>query len=857
MCVVIKKIIPFFVFYVCFGFLLISCGKDPLASVANNSEKYAALRKTEKTQDKPVLSADNEKLKDPDLVRILTRLPSFELTNQEGKNIGMTDLHGRVWIANFIFTRCTDTCPLQTQKMNELQTTFKEYKKAWKDIRLVSFSVDPEHDTSDVLSKYIGERKLDTSQWHFLTGSRDSVWNLSKKGFRLPVMDEAKNTKMPILHSSQFVLVDWEGRIRGYYDALNPESFGQLQKDTAQVYNERTFVPADVADSGWVSERKEKQLESAKKMDIFSDFKFSDERENTDISFRHSILDDVGSNYKAVHYDHGTAISVADIDLDGFYDIYFTTLTGSNELWRNLGNGKFENITKKSGLFVDDRIGVGASFADIDNDGDQDLYITNVRTGNLLFENDGKGYFKDITQTSGTGVKAHSSGSIFFDYNKDGLLDLFVTNVGKYTSDEKAFTTVYSDYGQVISNYEYYLGYKDAFAGHLKPKRAEPSVLFKNLGNNRFEDVTEKMNIIDHGWNGEAAILDGNNDGWPDIYVLNMQGHDSYYENVEGREFIRKSREVFPKTPWGAMGAKVFDYDNDGDMDLYVTDMHSDMSQHILGIKKEKEKSNVIYSESFLNSGGNSIFGNAFYRNDGDGTFSEVSDELNVENYWPWGPSLGDFNADGFEDIFVASSMSYPFRYSANSLFLNNKGKGFIDSEYIVGVEPRKHNLTAAPSFELDCFDRNKGHRVCGNKTKGRKVVWGALGTRSSVVFDLDQDGDQDIVTLEFNQPPMVLVNNLNEKTNINYLKVSLVGRESNRSGIGAKVRVFSGEDVYTKIQDGKSGYLSQSFYPLYFGLGANKTINKIEIVWPSGKTQKISKNISLNTLMRITEPKF
>ncbi len=158
---------------------------------------------------------------------------------------------------------------------------------------------------------------------------------------------------------------------------------------------------------------------------------------------------------------------------------------------------------------VDDRIGVGASFADIDNDGDPDLFLTSVRTGNLLFENDGNGHFKDITDHSGTGLKAHSSGAVFFDYDRDGLLDLFVSNVGRYTTDALSNVTFYTDKGQTSSDYQYYVGLKDAFAGHLNPERTEYSVLLKNLGSNRFKDVSEDVGLVDSSWTGDATVIDG------------------------------------------------------------------------------------------------------------------------------------------------------------------------------------------------------------------------------------------------------------------------------------------------------------------------------------------------------------
>ena len=795
--------------------------------------------------------ASQKKSDTPSAPRILGQVPDFSLIDQNGEAFTLSDLSGHVWVVNFIFTECHGICPVQTQRMNALNKSLYQLKNP-KGVHLVSISVDPETDTPEVLSEYIAERKINTSQWSFLTGTRDEIWKLSKQGFKLPVAENAMDTDMPILHSGHFVLVDSQGKIRGYYNSLKPSELDKMTQDLVTITKQIHPVPADVMSPAWVKPRMERQLASKDNIEVFNDFKFHDESKKSGITFRHKIVDDVGSVWKATHYDHGNGLAVADVDSDGLYDIYFTTLSGSNELWRNLGDGKFENITDSSGLYLDDRIGMSASFADIDNDGDQDLYITNIREGNILYENDGKGRFKNITDSSGTGVKAHSCGAIFFDYDRDGLLDLFVTNVGEYTSEQQSNATLYTEQGQIISEYKFYNGHKDAFAGHLKKERSEASVLFRNLGNNKFEDVSKKVNLVELGWNGDATIIDGNNDGWPDLYLTNMQGNDEYFENQNGNQFVRKSREVFTKTPWGAMGVKSLDYNNDGHMDLYISDMHSDMREDPLG-KGEKYKAPQPYPTEFLRSGGNSLFGNAFYRNEGNGEFTEISDAIGAETFWPWGISSGDFNADGYEDVFLPSSMNFPFRYAPNALLLNNNGKGFVNSEYILGVEPRKNNQTALPWFELYCSGRDAENPLC-KSAEGPRVVWGALGSRSSAIFDLDMDGDQDIVTLEFNQPPMVLLSELSEKKKINYLKIKLNGKRSNKSGIGAQVKVYSGKNIYTKVQDGKSGYLSQSLLPLYFGLADNKRIDKIEITWPSGKQQTISKNIKINQLLEIKE---
>lgn len=593
--------------------------------------------------------------------------------------------------------------------------------------------------------------------------------------------------------------------------------------------------------------RQQAQRKTVKQFRVFYQFQFSNRVQESGITFVHRIVSDAGMTYKAIHYDHGNGVAVADVDADGLYDIYFLNQVGGNELWKNLGEGKFRNVTQEAGVGLPDRISVAAAFADTDNDGDADLFVTTVRGGNVLLENDGRGRFTDITQQAGVGLVAHSSGAVFFDYNNDGLVDLFVCNVGRYTTDRKGPDGAY-------------VGVRDAFMGHTHPDRYEFSVLYKNLGQNKFQDVSAEVGLRHSAWSGDASFADLNGDRWPDLYVLNMQGDDRYYENGGGRAFVENTERLFSKTAWGSMGIKFFDFDNDGDLDLFVTDMHSDMWEDI-GPEREKLKSRKTPPESVLQGGANNIFGNAFYRNQGGAKFEEVSDQLGVETYWPWGLSVGDINADGFDDIFIASSMNFPYRYGINSMLLNNRGRKFLDSEFLLGIEPRRDGRTETPWFEVDCSAGGLGdnnlltRNPCQGRT-GKITLMAPLGSRSSVLFDLDNDGDLDLVTNDFNSEPQVLISNLAERKPIHWLKVVLRGSASNGNGLGASVAVHAGGQVYRKQNDGKSGYLSQSVLPLYFGLGDAKKIDRVEVVWPSGQKQELTQGLQMNHTLQIAEPK-
>lgn len=604
----------------------------------------------------------------------------------------------------------------------------------------------------------------------------------------------------------------------------------------------------------WALEQnKQQQIESARSWKTFHNLKFDDQFEASGIRFEHRPVDDAAKNYMAVHYDHGNGLAVADVDGDGRLDVYFVNQLGGNQLWRNAGGGKFEDITGAAGVALRNKICVAASFGDVDNDGRPDLFVTTVRMGNFLFKNLGEGKFADVTASSGLVLprELHSSGAVFFDFNNDGLLDLFVTNVGVYTRNKKG-------------RGDFYMGRRDAFTGWSFPSRSEQSMLYQNRGGGRFEEVSKKMSLEHKGWSGDATFCDLNRDGFTDLYVVSMSGDDKFYVNERGVRFVDRTDEYFPKTPWGAMGVKFFDYNLDGLMDLFVTDMHSDMggAQIKTGDTNftasfEKAKSDpwcsIEWIPGALQTTSNNILGNAFYQNQGGGKFIEISQKIGTETYWPWGVTTADFNADGYEDLFITAGMGYPLRYAVNSLLLNENGQRFVDSEFVLGIEPRKNNRIEKEFFNLDCSGEDKNHPLCRDRS-GTVTVMGATSSRASAAFDLDDDGDLDIITNEWSDRPQVLISNLAIKKKINFLKIKLVGTASNRDGLGATVQVHCGSKIFTRYHDGKSGYLSQSSMPLYFGLGEASRIDRIEVKWPSGKKQSITEGIPVNAPFTITE---
>ena len=195
------------------------------------------------------------------------------------------------------------------------------------------------------------------------------------------------------------------------------------------------LVPPELKDESWLERRRADQIRTVQGVAAFHDFQFTDRLAESGITFVHHIVDDAGKSYKAVALRPRQRARGGRRRRRRPADIYFVNQVGGNQLWKNLGGGKFENITTAAGVAVAGKVSVSASFADIDNDGDEDLFVTTVRGGNVLFENDGHGHFRDISAAAGLDYVGHSSGAVFFDYDHDGRLDLFVVNVGRYTTD--------------------------------------------------------------------------------------------------------------------------------------------------------------------------------------------------------------------------------------------------------------------------------------------------------------------------------------------------------------------------------------------------------------------------------------
>jgi hypothetical protein len=381
----------------------------------------------------------------------------------------------------------------------------------------------------------------------------------------------------------------------------------------------------------------------------------------------------------------------------------------------------------------------------------------------------------------------------------------------------------------------------------------EFNVLYRNNGNGTFTNVTEKAGVKGLGWAGDAVAFDYDEDGFLDLLVGNMFGRCQLYHNNHDGTFTEVTLKVLGKTPYGAVGVNVFDINNDGRLDIYVVDMHSDMwvdpsgppPDNMPEVEKKKYKYAAGPAAEFNLARAEDekvqaqvigykieevLFGNAFFRNDGGGKFTEASDKAGLETFWPWGIATGDFDHDGYEDAFVPAGMGYPFFYWPNSLMMNQRDGTFRDRAKDLGVEPPPRGVNLPEKL--------------GGKDATRS-------SRCAVTADFNADGLLDIVANNFNDQPYFFKNQHAKK---NYIAFRLQGTKSNRDAIGAVVKLSRGDKVMTRQVRSACGYLSHSTRIAHFGLGDSPEFDRVEITWPSGIKQTVEKPAP-NQLHVIVEP--
>lgn len=497
----------------------------------------------------------------------------------------------------------------------------------------------------------------------------------------------------------------------------------------------------------------------------------------------------------------GGGAAVGDYNGDGLLDIYVLNSTGANALYRNNGDGTFTDVAGVAGVDDPAGRGSGAAWGDYDNDGDLDLFVTNVGTSKL-FRNGGDGSFTDVTAEAAVGDPSpeyRSQGSTWGDYDQDGFLDLLVV---RHFSEHDPSTYASFDFSDVV----------------------RPLALYRNNGDGSFTNVTALLGDVDvypsnvTGAGFKPSFIDYDNDGDADIYVVNDFG-DWLYPNVLWRNdgpngaggwvFADVSAASGAGTPINsAMGLAVGDYDNDGDFDFYISNI------------------------------GDSLF----LQNQGDGTFVDTTDETGTNRGTieaaknvaltasslsiGWGTVFADLDNDGLLDLYYVAGyfdvdpMRIP-KDQPNSVFMNNGDGTFLDVSAVSGAND--------PGI-------------------GREVAYA----------DFNKDGLLDLFVVnvgKLNGSPGIARLFMNTAENANHwLSIKPIGTTSNRDGMGARIKVTAGGVTQMRQMGASQGLLSHSVVPVHFGLGTATSADVVEIRWPSGIVQTLM-DIPADQMLEVTEP--
>ncbi len=556
----------------------------------------------------------------------------------------------------------------------------------------------------------------------------------------------------------------------------------------------------------------------------------------------------------------GAGVAAGDYDQDGYPDLFICGQANGGQLYRNLGNFKFANSSSllkppaPAGTWA-----TGASWADVDNDGWLDLYVCGFDCPNRLYLNRPQGGGRILVESAtklGVDFSGASIVGTFADYDRDGDLDLFVvTNRLPVPASllNEPFSLSRGPDGEPILP-EAFRQYADVIVlpdgkGLKKIDAGQYDHLYRNEGSGKpFKEVTREAGIGGNHYGLSATWWDWNKDGWPDLYVANdFYGPDRLWTNnglnPDGVvTFTDMTRGSLPHTPWFSMGSDIADVNNDGWMDLLATDMAG--STHY---NEKMQMGNMSGPDSdawFLNFPvPPQYMRNALYLNSGTENFMEVAQLYGVSKTdWTWSVNFGDLDNDGWEDLFVTNGMSRDWLNS--DLRTEAPSKDGWDRYYDFWYAQE-------PLLQTNRVFRN----LAGQRMRESAAEWGLDSNGvsfGSVLSDLNGDGNLDIVVNNFNGPPSIFENT---GASAHRIVVQLVGTASNRFGIGATVtvRLANPDQTLTRYLTSARGFMSCPEPALYFGLGNKKAIQSLTVKWPSGRNQSFE-GLEANRRYTITE---
>lgn len=573
-------------------------------------------------------------------------------------------------------------------------------------------------------------------------------------------------------------------------------------------------------------------------------------KENFERSF---LFEKVGSSYSGVtfrndltfdekfniftyrNFYNGGGVALGDVNNDGLIDIYLTSNQGENKLYLNEGDFKFRDVTGEAGVAGTRAWSTGVAMADVNGDGWLDIYVCNSgdikgdNKQNELFINNGDGTFTEMAEAYGLADQGFSTHAVFFDYDNDGDLDVYLLN---------------NSY-QAIGSFNK--------MQNERPRR-DPvggDKLFRNDGD-KFTDVSEEAGIYGSviGFGLGITIGDVNRDGWMDIFISNdFFERDYLYINNQDGTFTERLTDYMRSTSAASMGADIADINNNGYLDIFVTEMLPEPPKRLKQITTfeswDKFQFNVEHGYHYQYTR------NMLHINNGDGTFTDMGRMANVEaTDWSWAALMFDMDNDGLKDIFVANGIYQDLTDLDYLNFIDNEEtkRAIISQD---GVDYRKL-IDPMPIHPVSNYAfKNKGNLEFENVIH----QWGMgdpVHSNGSAFGDLDNDGTMDLVINNVNSEALIFKNkSLELQSENHFLKIHLKGKGGNTSAIGTQVRLLIGELQLYQEHMPNRGFQSSVDPRLNFGLGKAKKIDEIQIRWPDGKVT-ILKDIEANQALEL-----